>query len=183
MEQQRIEGAIEAVLFCAGAPVKAERLCEVLDTDEKTLSQAILYMNDRYEERGSGLTILTLGDSLQMATRREYADMVRETLHNRRKMSLSRAALEVLSIVAYHQPVTRAYIEQVRGVECSAVVATLCEKELIYESGKLDAPGRPNLYNTTPEFLRCFGLKDLCELPELPQVEDENGEREPRLNV
>ena len=182
MQTENIAGAIEAILFCAGDPVPAKQLCEALDTDEKALKQMITYIEDKLEARDSGLTIVTLGDCYQMCSRKAYADFVKEALHNRRKMTLSPAALEVLSVVAYHQPVTRGYIEQVRGVDCGAVITTLCEKELICEAGKLDSPGRPNLYATTAHFLRCFGVSDLSQLPSLPKTkEEEDSEEEPML--
>lgn len=176
MGNVNIQGAIEAVLFCAGEPVLAKQLCEILDTDEKSLRQIINYMSDKLNQKESGVMILTLGDSYQMCSRPQYAEQVRGALQNKRKVSLSPAALEVLSIVAYHQPTTRALIEQIRGVECGAVLSNLCEKELIEEVGRLDSPGRPNLYGTTPHFLRCFGLSDLSELPTLPQLEEQKSE-------
>lgn len=178
MGKLKIEGAIEAVLFCAGEPVPAKLLCEILDTDEKNLKKMIGYMADKMNQDESGMMILTLGDSYQMCSRPLYADYVRNALQNRRKVALSPAALEVLSIIAYHQPATRALIEQIRGVECGAVIANLCEKELIEERGRLDAPGRPLLYGTTPHFLRCFGLNDLSQLPPLPQAGEEKEEEE-----
>ena len=176
MENINIQGAIEAILFCAGEPVPARQLCDILHTDEKSLRQMIQYMADKLNQKESGMMILTLGDSYQMCSRPAYADFVKSVLQTKRRVTLSPAALEVLSIIAYHQPATRALIDQIRGVESGAVIANLCEKELICEVGRLDSPGRPNLYGTTAHFLRCFGLSDLSLLPPLPQTESRKEE-------
>ena len=172
VEMDKLEGALEAMLFSAGEPVRGQKLCEILDIDEKSLKRVIDFMSSKYDERDSGIRILALGDCYQMASRQDYADYVQDLMLSRRRLSLSPAALEVLSIVAYNQPVTRGYIEQIRGVDSGVVISNLCEKNLVMEAGKLDAPGRPNLYRTTYEFLRCFGLEDLSFLPALPRIND-----------
>ena len=120
------------------------------------------------DERGSGLCVLKLDDRYQLCSRTQFADIIRSVLEVKKNSPLSSAALEVLAIVAYNQPITRSYIEQVRGVDCSGVISTLCQRDLIEEMGRLDLPGRPLLYGTTPEFLKCFCLASLSELPELP---------------
>ncbi len=165
-------------MFCAGEPVPAKLLCEILDTDEKNLKKMIGYMADKMNQDESGMMILTLGDSYQMCQPPPLRRLCEKCPAKPPEGRLFAAALEVLSIIAYHQPATRALIEQIRGVECGAVIANLCEKELIEERGRLDAPGRPLLYGTTPHFLRCFGLNDLSQLPPLPQAGEEKEEEE-----
>ncbi|MBE6788762.1 MAG: SMC-Scp complex subunit ScpB [Ruminococcaceae bacterium] len=162
-------GAIEAILFTSGEPVSAARIAEVLELDLKTVKNLLDQIIDDYENRAGGILVLKLGDSYQMSSNKEYADKVRAALDIRRNQPLSQAALEVLAIIAYNQPVTRAFMEQIRGVDCSGVVATLCEKELIEEAGRLDLPGRPIAFKTTANFMRAFGLSSLDMLPALPQ--------------
>ncbi|MBQ8338006.1 MAG: SMC-Scp complex subunit ScpB [Oscillospiraceae bacterium] len=161
-------GAIEAILFASGEPVLAARIAEVLEIDLRTAKNLLDGISDDYENRDSGICVLKLGDSYQMTTNKEYADKVRAALDIRRNQPLSNAALEVLAIIAYNQPVTRAFMEQIRGVDCSGVVANLCEKELIEEAGRLDLPGRPIAFKTTANFLRAFGISSLDLLPALP---------------
>ncbi|MBQ4108844.1 MAG: SMC-Scp complex subunit ScpB [Clostridia bacterium] len=161
-------GIIEAVLFASGEPISAARIAEVAGIDTKTANNLILQLADDYENRQSGIRILKLGDAFQMSTDPQFAPQVRQALDIRRNQPLSQASLEVLAIVAYNQPVTRAFIEQIRGVDCSGVVSTLQEKELIEEDGRLDLPGRPIAFKTTANFLRAFGLSGLDMLPALP---------------
>ena len=123
--------------------------------------------------RGGGLLAVRLGDTYQLCTNKTYAGYVRRAMDIRRNTPLSQAAMEVLAIVAYNQPVTKAFIEQVRGVDCGAVVQGLAAKGLIEEKGRLELPGRPLLYGTTADFLRCFGVSTLDELPPLPQKEED----------
>ncbi len=161
-------GAIEAILFASGEPISASRIAEVLELDLRTAKNLLDGISDDFENRESGICVLKLGDSYQMTTNKEYADKVRAALDIRRNQPLSQAALEVLAIIAYNQPVTRAFMEQIRGVDCSGVVANLCEKELIEEAGRLDLPGRPIAFKTTANFLRAFGISSLDLLPALP---------------
>lgn len=161
-------GAIEAILFASGEPISASRIAEVLEMDLRTAKNLLDGICDDYENRESGICVLKLGDSYQMTSNKEYADKVRAALDIRRNQPLSQAALEVLAIIAYNQPVTRAFMEQIRGVDCSGVVANLCEKELIEEAGRLDLPGRPIAFKTTANFLRAFGISSLDLLPALP---------------
>ena len=158
----------EAVLFACGEPVPSERLSEVLGIDEKELPDIIRTLNDRYDEAGSGLYVAALGKSWQMCTRKEYAPYIRTAMENKKSAPLSNAALEVLTIVAYNQPVTKGFIEHVRGIDSSSVVNTLVERELLEEAGRLDIPGKPVAYKTTENFLRCFELTSLGDLPPLP---------------
>ncbi len=161
--------ALEAVLFAGGEPVSSARLCEVFEIDDETLSKVLKLLSNKLEDRGSGIKLLSLGDSYQLASRTEYAEYVRRAFDIKRKTPLSQAALEVLAVIAYNQPCTRSFVEQVRGVDCSGVVSTLVEKELIEERGRLELPGRPLLYGTTTTFLRSFSLASLKNLPELPK--------------
>ena len=162
-------GAIEAILFSSGEPVSAERISAVIEVDVKTVHKLIAQLIDEYESRDGGVLILKLGTSYQMVSNKEYGSFVRTALDMRRNVPLSQAALEVLAIVAYNQPITKSFMEQIRGVDCSGVVSTLCEKELIEEAGRMDLPGRPISYKTTANFLRCFGISSLDMLPALPQ--------------
>ena len=171
--------AFEAVLFAAGEPVEIEKFCTVFDVDDDTVEKVMDMIADRLDNSGSAVKLVRLDFSYQLCTRREYAENIRSVLDLRRKSPLSQAALEVLAVIAYNQPVTKAYVEQVRGVDCSGVVSTLVEKGLLEEKGRLELPGRPLLYGTTQNFLRCFGLKSLDDLPEVPAdetVEDSNGQ-------
>ena len=125
------------------------------------------------DERNSGVSLLKLGTKYQLASRTQFAPQIRTVLEVKRNAPLSQAAFEVLAVIAYNQPVTKSFVEQVRGVDCSGVIATLCQKKLIEEKGRLELPGRPLVYGTTPEFLRCFSVSDLGELPELPNHDAE----------
>ena len=168
--------ALEAILFACGSPVPFERLCEILCVDAEGLRTAAAMLSDKYsDDRKSGITLVTIENSYQLCTKAYVADYVKKALEMRKTPPLSKAALEVLAIVAYNQPVTRSFIEMVRGVDSSAIVASLCEKGLITERGTLDAPGRPTIFGTTDAFLRCFGLESIAELPkaELPVVSEQ----------
>ena len=160
--------AIEAILFASGEPMPCSRIAEVIGVDRETAKKLLTQLADDYENRDSGIRILKLEDSYQMTTAKEFAPQIRAALDLRRNQPLSQASLEVLAIIAYNQPVTRAFMEQIRGVDCSGVVSTLCEKELIEEAGRMDLPGRPIAFKTTANFLRCFGLSGLDSLPALP---------------
>lgn len=172
MEIAKIESAVEAVLFAAGDPVELSRLSEILEVDEESLEKIITKLRDDYDFDQRGLRIVKLDNSYQMCSAPMHADFVRKALETKRAPRLSPPLLEVLSVIAYRQPVTRAYVEQVRGVDCSYSITSLAEKELIKESGRLDVPGKPILYRTTKNFLRVFGLESLNDLPELPEFAD-----------
>ena len=171
MSSQRLEAPLEAILFAGGEPVDAGRIAEALETDVEAVHAAAARLSERLDRSGSALQVVRLEDAYQLTTRPEHAAAVRRALEIKRNAPLSQAAMEVLSVIAYHQPVTRGYIEQVRGVDCSGVVSSLCAKGLIEEQGRMDLPGRPLLYGTTANFLRCFGLESLQDLPPLPPVE------------
>lgn len=172
MEVKQYQAAIEAILFASGEPVALSRLAEVLELDEPTAEKLTGDYAQEVNTRSGGLKVVRLGEQYQLCTKAEYAGYIRKALEIRRNTPLSQAAMEVLAIVAYNQPVTRAFIEQVRGVDCGAVIQGLMSKSLVEEKGRLELPGRPLLYGTTPDFLRCFGVSSLEELPPLPQKED-----------
>ena len=167
-----LQNTLEAVLFAVGEPVELERLSQALEVDELLLQQVLENLRASYDERDGGLCILKLDDKYQICSKKEYADEIRKVLEIKRNAPLSQAAFEVLAIIAYNQPVTKAFTEQIRGVDCSAVISTLCQRGLIEEKGRLDLPGRPLIYGTTPNFLRCFCLSSLDELPPVPENPD-----------
>jgi segregation and condensation protein B len=178
LEIKELQATIEAVLFACGEPVTADRIAEVLGIDKATVGKLLEQLAEQYEESGRGVCLLRMDGSYQMCTKPQYGDAVRRTMDLRRNTPLSQAAMEVLAIVAYNQPVTKAFVEQVRGVDCSGVLASLTAKGLVEEKGRLELPGRPLLYGTTATFLRCFGISSLDELPPLPQKEPAGEETE-----
>jgi len=178
MENHDLDSVIEAILFVSGEPVKLSRIASVLGVDEFDIDAAANRMRDRYSFERRGIRLLKLEDALQLCSSPEYADYIRLALETRKPPKLSPPALEVLSIIAYFEPVTKAYIEQVRGVDSSYTVNMLQERGLIEPCGRLSAPGRPTLYKTTHGFLRTFGLESLQDLPLLPQIETPDDTRE-----
>ncbi len=174
MTTKELIKAFEAVLFASGEPLSIDRFTQVFEiTPEKTV-EIMDKLSKKYEETDSGLKLCRMENTYQIATKNEYVDYIKKAFDIRRRTPLSSAALEVLAVVAYNQPVTKSFIEQVRGVDCSGVVTTLIEKGLVEERGRLELPGKPLLYGTTKNFLRCFSLGDLSELPPLPK--DQNGD-------
>ena len=170
-----ISSAIEAILFAAGDSVPIARLSLVLETDEAEIRQIAAELAETYEREQRGMRILRLEDKLQMCSAPEYAPFITKTLEHRKPPMLSPPALETLAIVAYFQPVTRAYIDKVRGVDSSYTVSVLTERGLIAPCGKLDVPGRPTIFKTTDVFLRTMGIHELSELPELPDLTGGDG--------
>ena len=168
MELNELQSALESVLFAAGEPVPVERLCLGLEVDRPTLDAVAQELMDKYKYERRGMRIVRMDTSYQMCSAPEFANHVRKTLESRKPPKLSQSALEVLAVIAYYQPVTRAYVDQVRGVDSSYTVSLLLERDLIEEAGKLAVPGRPTLFRTTKNFLRTFELNNLAELPELP---------------
>lgn len=167
--------AVEAMLFASGDPISLARMAQALAITPEAAQQTVDSLKERMRAENSGLTVLSLEDGYQMVSREEFAPQIRSLFELKRQTPLSQAALEVLSVVAYHQPVTKAYVEQVRGVDCSGVMATLVNKGLIAECGRLDLPGRPLVYGTTDVFLRCFSFDSLENLPPIPDPEEEPG--------
>lgn len=166
-ELKNIEGAIEAILYAAGYPVKYSKLAEVLGLDIHNTKTIVEHMSDAYNSDRSkrGLTLLMFEETCQFCTKEQYAPYIREALGIRRGGNLSASSMEVLAVVAYNQPVTRSFVDQVRGVDSSYAFNSLIDKALIEACGRLDAPGRPMLYVTTEKFLRVFGINSLSELP------------------
>ena len=170
--EHEIDSILESILFASGDPMPVSRLCALLDKGEDEIMEAAQRLADGYSFERRGIRLLRLEDSLQLCSAPENGEYVRRALEARKPPRLSPAAMEVLTIVAYFQPVTRTYIEQIRGVDSSYTVGLLVDRELIEPCGRLDVPGRPTIYRTTPGFLRAFGLSSLDELPEqeeLPQ--------------
>lgn len=176
MELKEMEAALEAILFAAGEPVAVERICLTLDLDKATVEAVCQRLADKYSYERRGLRLVRMETSYQLCSAPEYAPFIRKAFESRKPAKLSQPALEVLSIIAYYQPVTRAYIDQVRGVDSSYTVGLLQERELIEEAGRLAVPGRPIQYRTTKNFLRSFSLSSLDELPELPSSSAEDGQ-------
>ena len=170
MELHEIASALEAILFAAGDSVDLRRIAKVMGVEPWDVRQAAEKLSAEYEQRSSGLRLVRMEESLQLVTAPEHSDLINRCLEKRPQPKLSPTALEVLSIVAYFQPVTRAYIEQVRGSDSSYTVAMLSQRGLISPCGRLEAPGRPQLFGTTEQFLRVMGISSLEELPPLPNV-------------
>jgi segregation and condensation protein B len=172
MELKELESAIISVLFASGEAISLDKLSESVGADKSTVSKVVSNLKDIYDSENRGIIILRLGDSFQLSTPKENAPYVRAALESKRNTPLSPAAFEVLAIIAYNQPVTKGFVEQVRGVSSSEVVNNLVDKGLVEEAGRLDLPGKPISYKTTSNFLRCFGIESLNELPELPSAAD-----------
>lgn len=170
MNIKTIEAIIESVLFAAGDAVSVERLSDIVDVDTKTLKSIINNLSDKYNSDKRGIMIIQLENSFQMCTRPDYFEYISRLKETKKNQTLSNAAMEVLSIIAYRQPVTRTVIEQIRGVSSDTLVSRLVERGLVKEVGRLDAPGRPILFSTTEEFLRCFDISALTELPDYEEI-------------
>lgn len=173
MEINKIKGAIEAILFASGEPVEVIKIAQTLEIEEDVVHKLLRTMQDRYDVDESGIMLCEMGDSFQLCTKPIHASQIKQALEMKRNVPLSQAAMEILAIIAYNQPVTKGFIEQIRGVDSSATVNSLAEKGLIEEAGRLDVPGRPIAYQTTTNFLRNFDMKTLEELPPLP---DDSGQ-------
>lgn len=178
MDKIEMKHALEAILFAAGDPVSAERIALVLDSDKETILALGAELAEEYDIQQRGIRLVRLNESLQLHSAPEYATAITRALEQRRAPKLSQASLEVLSIVAYFQPVTRAYIEQMRGLDSSYTVGVLAERGLIEPCGHLEAVGRPTLYRTTDLFLRTMGVSSLEELPTLPEVSGSDAVRQ-----
>ena len=170
MEFEQLKRAIEAILFAAGEPVETARLAHALETDANEIIQVAQTLADAYAYERRGVRIVRLEKAWQMVSSGEMADYVTKALETRKPPKLSGAQLEALTIIAYYQPATKAMVEQIRGVDSSYSISALMNKKLICEAGRLNVPGRPIQYTTTPDFLRTFGLSSLEELPEIERV-------------
>ena len=175
MEITELKYAVEAILFAAGEPVPAARISLILAVNEDAVYDAAKSLSDEYSFNQRGIRLLRLGDKLQLCSSPEYATIITKVLEQRKPPMLSQPALETLAVVAYFQPVTRAYIDQVRGVDSSYTVGVLLDRGLIEKCGRLEVPGRPSLLRTTDVFLRTMGISDLTELPELPDLSSTDG--------
>lgn len=188
-EMKEIEAAVEGILFASGEPVHIDRICLAAELDRPTAELVLQKLMDYYSFERRGMRLLRLEDSWQLCSAPEYADVIRRAFEIRKPAKLSQPALEVLTIIAYYQPTTRAYVDQIRGVDSSYTVGLLLDRHLIEECGRLQVPGRPRLYRTTQAFLRAFHLNSLDELPQLPGMEadgqlrldDDMGEGSPEL--
>lgn len=170
-EMKEIEAAVEGILFASGEPVHIDRICLAAELDRPTAELVLQKLMDYYSFERRGMRLLRLEDSWQLCSAPEYADVIRRAFEIRKPAKLSQPALEVLTIIAYYQPTTRAYVDQIRGVDSSYTVGLLLDRHLIEECGRLQVPGRPRLYRTTQAFLRAFHLNSLEELPQLPGME------------
>ena len=173
LETKEIESAVEAILFASGEPVQTERVCIALGLERPAAEQILQKLMDYYAYERRGIRLLHMEDSWQLCSAPDHADAVRRAFEIRKPAKLSQPALEVLTIIAYYQPTTRAYVDQIRGVDSAYTVGLLLERKLIEECGRLQVPGRPRLYRTTQTFLRSFHLRSLEELPPLPGMDEE----------
>ncbi len=173
LEMKELESAVEGILFASGEPVHIDRICLALDIDRLSAQEVLHRLGDYYAFERRGIRLITMEDTYQLCSAPDYADMIRRAFEIRKTAKLSPPALEVLSIIAYYQPTTRAYVDQVRGVDSSYTVGLLLDRKLIEECGRLQVPGRPRLYRTTKNFLRSFHLTSLDDLPALPGMEAE----------
>lgn len=171
MEQNELQRALTAILFAAGEPVAASRLAESLAVDEAQIHEELKSLMDTLSFNRSGIRIVKLENAYQMCSASEQAEFVTKTLETRKPPKLSSSQLETLSVIAYYQPATKAYVEQIRGVDSGYSISALLTKKLIREAGRLNVPGRPFQYETTPDFLRVFGLQSLADLPPIEKVE------------
>lgn len=176
MSDRNFKCAIEAILFASGDSVSVDRIATALELTKKEAEKLLDELMAEYIAAQRGITIIKLENSYQMVSVKEYAKEIRTVMDLRRNTPLSQAALEVLAVIAYNQPVTKAFVEQVRGVDCSGVIGSLTTKDLIEEKGRLELPGRPLIYGTTENFLRCFSLSSLDDLPEPPEKVNPDGD-------
>lgn len=175
MDERELKSALEAIIFASGEPVPAARISLVLGVPEEDVFSCAAGLAEEYEHEGRGIRLVRLDKSLQMCSAPQYAKTIARVIEHRAPPKLSPPALETLAVIAYFQPVTRAYVDEVRGVDSSYIVSSLVEKGLIEAAGRLEAPGRPTLYRTTEAFLRVMGVSELEELPPLPDMSSTDG--------
>ena len=167
METEEIGRAIEAILFAAGDPVGAQRMAQAIGVGVDQVEAALKTLMDAYSFQRRGMRIIQLEDAYQMVSAQDMSDVITRALETRKPPKLSASALETLTVIAYYQPTTKAFVEQIRGVDSNYTISALLNKKLIEEQGRLSVPGRPILYGTTPDFLRTFGIASLDDLPEV----------------
>ena len=173
LEMKDLISAAEGILFASGEPVGIDRISLALELDRDTTEQVLKTLEDQYSYERRGIRLIHMDDSWQLCSAPEYGDIIRRAFEVRKTAKLSQPALEVLTTIAYFQPTTRAYVDQVRGVDSSYTMSMLLERKLIEECGHLQVPGRPRLYRTTKNFLRAFHLTSLEDLPEMPGLEND----------
>lgn len=172
-ETKEIEAAIEGILFASGEPVDLDRICLALDMDKETILSILSRLEDYYAFERRGIRLVQMDSQYQLVSSPDHAEVIRKAFEIRKPAKLSQPTLEVLTIIAYYQPTTRAYVDQIRGVDSAYTVGLLLERRLIEECGRLQVPGRPRLYRTTKDFLRAFHLSSLDELPAMPGIEQD----------
>lgn len=181
MNKAELTGRVEAIIFASGEPMSLGRIAQVLEVSTVHIEECIERLKEKYNTSDGGVHIITLEDEVQLCTNPAFVQSVQAALDLRRNTPLSQAALEVLAVIAYNQPVTKAFVEQVRGVDCSGVIGSLVQKGLLEERGRLELPGRPLLYGTTPHFLTCMHIQSLSQLPPPPVAAAQSaGEASPR---
>lgn len=173
MEMKEIEAAVEGILFASGEPVSIDRICVALDLDRDAVEKIVHRLADYYSFERRGIRLLQMEDAYQLCSAPEYAEIIHKAFEIRKPAKLSQPALEALTIIAYYQPTTRAFVDQIRGVDSSYTISLLLKRHLIEECGRLQVPGRPHLYRTTKTFLRSFHLNSLEDLPEMPGLAGE----------
>ncbi len=173
LDVKELESAIEGILFASGEPVQIDRICTALDLDRPTTERILQKLMDYYAYERRGIRLLRMEDSWQLCSSPDYADVIRKAFEIRKPAKLSQPALEVLTIIAYYQPTTRAYVDQIRGVDSAYTVGRLLNRGLMYEACRLQVPGRPHLYRTTKNFPLVFHLTSLDDLPEMPDLAEE----------
>lgn len=183
MEDRKAESILEAILFTMGEAVEVSRLADVLEMKEINVRKLLIHMQERYQQDDRGIALTWLEDSVQLCTKAEIYEYLIKIAKTPRKMTLTETVLETLSIIAYKQPVTRVEIERIRGVSCDHAINKLLEYDLICELGRLDAPGRPLLFGTTEQFLRCFGVTSIDDLPEINPVQVEEFKQQAEAEI
>ena len=183
MDNIELKAGLEAILFANGEPVQLDKLALALEKEEQEVQQAVDTLIEEYSSKNRGIMIIRLNNGYQMCSKKKYAENIRKIMDIKRNSPLSPAALEVLAVIAYNQPVTKAFVEQVRGVDCSGVIGSLTTKGLIQEAGRLELPGRPLLYATTDVFLRTFQIENLEQLPPIPDKKSANEEKKEDTEV
>ena len=178
MSNEEMKRAVEAILFAAGESVEISRIAQALELTTKKAENLLEEVKEEFNSQNHGFKIMRYKDSYQFVTHKEYEEQIRMVMDLNRKKPLSQAAMEVLAVIAYNQLVTKAFVEQIRGVDCSGVIGSLTVKGLIEEQGRLELPGRPLLYGTTENFLRCFNISSIEDLPPIPQSDKEDKSEE-----
>ena len=181
-DMKDLEAALEGILFAAGEPIHIDRICSSLEINRSTAEKLLGKLHDYYAFERRGIRLIHMENDWQLCTAPEYAAVIRRTFEIRKSAKLSQPALEALTIIAYYQPTTRAYVDQIRGVDSSYTMSLLLNRDLIEECGRLQVPGRPRLYRTTKQFLRAFHLDSLEDLPELTELSEEEDPLDPEAD-